>query len=166
MTIVTLGQVPAHVFEVSLPDDVVLVPSGVETPLFQADAAFIFSGADAGARELYIRSGRPTIDFTAASFDPADLPTYLDHLKTQERTNYAPIDCNFYDNFEAAIVTLRVVDLVYLDPFGAQVTEATKLRDLKTKLTEEFVQLAEGTWLRLDRIVSVDGVPAGASCRF
>jgi hypothetical protein len=55
---------------------------------------------------------------------------------------------------------------VYLDPFGKEVTAAIRLQDLKTKLTEEFVQLESKEWLRLDRIVSVDGETAGASCSF
>jgi len=82
------------------------------------------------------------------------------------RTNYQPIDCNFYDNFEAAIVQRRAVGLTYLDANGDSISETTLLRDLKTHRTEEFVLLASGVWLRLDRIVSVDGVAAGESCSF
>jgi Rho-binding antiterminator len=146
---------------------IVLFPEVSVLPLFLIDAAIFFSGADAGAKELLIRSGRPVIDFTTEPFNPELLYTdYLTRLQALPRTNYQPIDCNFYDNFEAAIVTHRVVDLIYLDPFGEEVIEATKLKDLKTKLTEEFVQLESKEWLRVDRIASVDGEAAGASCSF
>lgn len=167
LTIQALGALPKSKFLLHNDTRIVLFPELSMLPLFLVDAAFFFSGADAGAKELLKRSGRPVIDFTTEPFDP-DLvyTTYLKRLQALPRTNYQPIDCNFYDNFEAAIVTRRTIELVYLDPFGAEVTSAIKLKDLKTKLTEEFVQLESGEWLRLDRIVSVDGEAAGASCRF
>lgn len=90
----------------------------------------------------------------------------LEEIEGLDRTNYAPIDCNFYDNFEAAIVQRRVVDLAYRRTDGSVKQEAIRLQDLRTHLTEEYVQLSTGEWLRLDRIVSVDGAAAGASCRF
>lgn len=136
-------------------------------PLFGVDAALFFPGADAGARELLKRSGRPFLEFSEGTYVPDLLYTeYLDYLRTSPRTNYRPIDCNFYDNFESAIVQRRAVELTYLDVDGDPVEETTLLRDLKTHRTEEFVQFASGEWLRLDRIVSVDGVPAGDSCSF
>ena len=109
----------------------------------------------------YRRHGRPV---GSSSADLEGLP----------RTNYQPIDCNFYDNFEAAIVRRRVVVLEYRKADGTIERIATRLQDLKTHLTEEYVQLVSGEWLRLDRIVSVDGarLPFGpdaeqeASCRF
>lgn len=82
------------------------------------------------------------------------------------RTNYQPINCSFYDNFEAAIVRRRQVDIAYLLPDDGVKEVKVQLKDLKTRLTEEYVQLANEQWLRLDRIVRVDGVPAGESCSF
>lgn len=166
MTIQALGTIPPSKF---LRQDaaVVLFPEVSILPLFLVDAALFFLGADAGAKELLKRSGRPYIDFTIEPFNPDLFYTdYLERLQALPRTNYQPIDCNFYDNFEAAIVTRREIELVYLSPLGEQVEETVRLRDLKTKLTEEFVQLANEEWVRLDRIVSVDGVMAGESCRF
>ena len=136
-------------------------------PLFKVDGALFFPGAAAGAKELLQRSGRPFIDFSEGDFKPDLLYTeYLDYLRSAPRTNYQPIACNFYDNFEAAIVQRRVVELTYLNVDGSLVDQETLLRDLKTHRTEEFVQLASGEWLRLDRIVSVDGIVAGESCSF
>ncbi len=167
MDLFTLGQVPETWGEITAPAGVQIRPYQTSVPLFNVDAVLIFAGADAGARELFLRSGRPVIDFTREDFDPQLFGTvYLPRLEAKARTNYRPIDCNFYDNFEAAIVTRRVVQLIVLDPFGAEVELTTRLKDLTTRLTEEFVQLESGAWLRLDRIVRVDGVPAGESCRF
>lgn len=166
MTIQALGTIPETMM--LLRNAQIFLYSGEKMlPLHTVDAAVFFSGADAGAKELLLRSGRPAIDFTTEPFNPDLLYTdYLARLRAAPRTNYQPIDCNFYDNFEAAIVTRRMVDLAYLDPFGKELRVTTRLNDLKTKLTEEFVQLESGEWLRLDRIVSVDGEAAGASCSF
>ncbi len=167
MKLYTLGTVPGTLDSLAIPPGVEIKSYAQETPLFAVDAVILFPGADAGARELLRRSGRPLIDFTEEAFVPDLLYTvYLERLQALPRTNYQPIDCNFYDNFEAAIVTRRPVALVYRDVFGDNVILTTRLKDLKTYLTEEFVQLANGEWLRLDRIVSVDGELAGASCRF
>jgi Rho-binding antiterminator len=139
-------------------------------PPFDIDAVIVFAGAPKKNvyEEILLRYGRPVL--RVGRIMPPDLGVvmeeYLAHLGSRERTNYQPIDCNFYDNFEAAIVQRRDVELKYLDQNGAPIMKTTLLRDLKTHLTEEFVQLASGEWLRLDRIVSVDGLEAGASCRF
>lgn len=166
MTIQALGLIPKDMI-LHRNAQIFLYGEDQLLPLFSVDAALFFSGADAGAKEFLKRSGRPFIDFSEGAFKPDLLYTeYLDRLRSLPRTNYQPIDCNFYDNFEAAIVQRRPVDLVYLDANGESVLRHTRLRDLKTYRTEEFVQLASGEWLRLDRIVSVDGIAAGASCTF
>ena len=79
----------------------------------------------------------------------------------QPGTTYRPIDCGFYDHLEAAIVQKKRVVLVYLDAEGLHVAQRTELLDLKTERKAEFVQLPGTRWLRLDRIVSVDGVASG-----
>lgn len=167
MKIYTLGDTPGILEILATPEGVEIRAYSPDVPLFMVDAALVFSGADAGARELLLRSGRPCIDFAREPFIPHLVKSdYCSRLAEQPRTNYQPIDCNFYDNFEAAIVQRRSVDLVYRDVFGQDIAVSTRLNDLKTHLTEEFVLLASGEWLRLDRIVSVDGETAGASCRY
>lgn len=130
-----------------------------ETPPFAVDAV-LFDGAEesltAGQRmllALYRRYGRPIV---------------LNHKEVNDlpRTNYQPINCDYYDNFEAAIVQRRFVELNYLLADGSSVARKTQLRDLKTDRTEEFVQLSDGRWLRLDQIIALDGKSAGDSCRF
>ncbi len=125
------------------------------------------------------RHGRPALSFAPTwheaaqltdvqypHFEPERAAEYLSTLEALPRTNYQPIDCNFYDHFEAAIVTRRAVLLSYRRIDGTVTNTETRLSDTKTVRTEEYVQLASGAWLRLDRIVRVDGVAAGASCRF
>jgi len=129
------------------------------TPPFTVDAV-LFDGveetltADQSALlALYRRYGRPVV---GSAGEAEALP----------RTNYQPINCDYYDNFEAAIVLRKTVELDYLLADGSSASRKTQLRDLKTDRTEEFVRLADGKWLRLDQIVALDGIPAGDSCRF
>lgn len=81
-------------------------------------------------------------------------------------TDYTPIDCGFYDYFEAAIVKRRPVELVYLQEDGTTITKTVLLLDLKTEAKEEFVQLQGGEWLRLDRVVALDGRVTASNCGF
>lgn len=153
-----------------------------EEPPWTVDGLLIFTVPTEkeleGIRSLR-KHGRPALSFAPAwhdapqltdaqyaAFTPERAADYLATLEALPRTNYQPIDCNFYDNFEAAIVTRRPVLLSYRRIDGTVSNTETRLSDTKTVRTEEYVQLASGAWLRLDRIVSVDGVAAGASCRF
>ena len=79
--------------------------------------------------------------------------------------NYLPIDCGFYDHFEQAIVRRQPVTLVFIDEEGQRITSSELLLDLKTEKKAEFVQRASGEWLRLDRVVSIDGVSGSGSCK-
>ncbi|MFK8163572.1 MAG: hypothetical protein AB8H12_14055 [Lewinella sp.] len=148
-----------------------------EVPPFNIDALLVFpeeDPKDASVKTLQ-RSGRPVFRLAsskgstiapASAPENAELEDWLSRLSEMPRTNYQPIDCNFYDNFEAAIVQRRKIDLEYRTVDDATIIETIRLKDLKTDRTEEYVQLENNEWLRLDRIVSVDGEAAGASCRF
>ena len=100
-----------------------------------------------------------------------DYKAVTDRLKenwTPKSKPYTPIDCGFYDHFEAAIVQRREVALVYTNQAGDNISLATKLRDLKTDDKIEYVQLADQTWVRLDRVLSLGGVAAvdfGENCK-
>lgn len=101
-----------------------------------------------------------------SDFNAEEVEKYITAIAKESRTNYQPIDCNFYDNFEAAIEQRRAVKIEFNEVDGSTSRIETRLLDTKTHFTEEFVQFRDGTWLRLDRVVSVDGRPAGDSCRF
>ena len=87
---------------------------------------------------------------------------YLCLIPTPEK--YIPIDCNFYDRIEAAIVQRRIVRLEYRDAEGQATSAETKLQDTQTKAGEEFLLLPSGEQIRMDRILSLDGVPVPKSC--
>lgn len=76
---------------------------------------------------------------------------------------YIPIDCGFYDRIEEAIVLRRMVRLEY-SAEGAAISILTKLSNTLTQNGEEFLILPSGEQIRMDRIVSLDGVPVPKSC--
>ena len=77
---------------------------------------------------------------------------------------YIPIDCNFYDRIEAAIVLRKVVQLQYLEEQDQKVTIDTPLADTQTKNGAEFLILPSGKAIRMDQIVSLDGVVLPKTC--
>lgn len=154
--------------------------------LFELDAFVLFNldgdltEGDIEKAQIARLHGRPWLYFGDVPFPPFSAPTrscrtfepeqmmeeYLQTLSALPRTNYQPIDCNFYDNFEAAIVQRRSVKIEYRGLEKRPLRVETRLLDTKTHKTEEYVQFRNGDWLRLDRVVSVDGVAAGESCKF
>ena len=100
-------------------------------------------------------------------FEPVreDYRAVTEELRAAMATEYQPIDCGFYDHFEAAIVQRREVVLVYRDDDNLHVATRTKLLDLKTEASVEYVKLSDGTWLRLDKVISLNGIRADdATC--
>lgn len=81
----------------------------------------------------------------------------------KESEKYMPIDCNFYDRIEEAIVLRKVVRLEY-SINGETISVPAMLADTLTRSGEEFLILPSGEQIRMDRIVSLDGVPAPKSC--
>lgn len=141
------------------------VPSGIaaaaltaDTPAWRVDALYCTGTIDAALE----RKAAQLTGYGRETFGPEDdLATLLQRGRS---TNYQPIDCNYYDYFEAAIVQRRAVALAYRTVAGPVTEPAVRLRDLRTVRTEEFVQLAGGRWLRLDQVISLDGRPAGGAC--
>lgn len=71
---------------------------------------------------------------------------------------YVPIDCEFHDVLEATATTARRVAIEYLDTSGQQQTVQARISDLQAHNGEEHMLLDDGSRIRLDAIVSVDGV--------
>ena len=100
------------------------------------------------------------IDVFVPARDDYKLPA-----KEENKDGYKPIDCGLYDHLEIAIMRGSQVELVYF-PEGKQdaVTVNTQLKNTRTREGEEFVQLADEQWIRLDRIVSLDGRDFHGTC--
>lgn len=81
----------------------------------------------------------------------------------KEPEKYVPIDCNFYDRIEEAIVLRKVVRLEY-SVNRETISVLTMLANTLTKEGEEFLILPSGEQIRMDRIISLDGTPVPKSC--
>lgn len=70
---------------------------------------------------------------------------------------YQPIDCNFYDILEATAIKRKTVAIVIKED-DIQRTIETKIIDLYAKNSIEYMVMDNNKTIRLDQIVSVDGV--------
>ena len=78
---------------------------------------------------------------------------------------YTPIDCSYYDRLEAWATRRQEVQIVYrLAESGGEQTLRSKINDLQTKEGVEYMHLAIGEVIRLDQLVSVEGIPVVLAC--
>lgn len=69
---------------------------------------------------------------------------------------YQPINCSFHDILLAK-ATLKETCLVIYNKEGKEVSVKAIITDVFTRKGEEFMQLDNGTEMRLDAIISVAG---------
>ncbi len=77
--------------------------------------------------------------------------------------SYQPIPCDFHDRLLAAATLRKIVEVVYREG-EEEHTLSARITDVYTKEKAEYVVLSEGTTIRLDRLIRVDGVEPGGSC--
>ena len=70
---------------------------------------------------------------------------------------YQPINCNFYDILEATAVKRKTVPIVIIEDKIQKKIES-KIIDLYAKDSIEYMVMENDKTIRLDQIVSVDGV--------
>lgn len=80
-------------------------------------------------------------------------------MATEDR--YRPISCDFHDILEAAATTRRPVTVEFCDLQAAIVQRQARIADLVTRDGGEYLLLDTGDSIRLDRIVSIDGIRLG-----
>ena len=72
--------------------------------------------------------------------------------------DYTPIDCLLHDRLESATTLRTTVTIACEDNEGVTTEIDDRINDVFTKGNEEFIQTASGLIIRLDRLISVDGV--------
>jgi Rho-binding antiterminator len=72
-------------------------------------------------------------------------------------TPYIPIDCNMYDVLLAKATLKKLCIIVFRTNEKINSLTAT-IVDVYTKAKEEFMQLSDGTVIRLDKIISIDEI--------
>jgi transcriptional antiterminator Rof (Rho-off) len=76
--------------------------------------------------------------------------------------DYQPVACGFYDELGLRMMRGTPCRLAFETDDGREATETT-IDDLYTEGNAEYVRLADGTTVRLDRIVEVDEVERASS---
>ncbi|HET6569615.1 MAG TPA: hypothetical protein VFG50_16740 [Rhodothermales bacterium] len=79
-------------------------------------------------------------------------------------SKYEPIDCNFYDELTLRATYRRVSEVRYRDEAGVERVVRAVIEDVFTRGPEEFLKLEGGLEIRLDRILSVDGILLPGAC--
>jgi Rho-binding antiterminator len=70
---------------------------------------------------------------------------------------YRPISCDFHDELCLLALRRRACEIVYRDSAGREARLEDRIEDIYTKGKEEFLRLAGGGIIRLDRLLRVDG---------
>ena len=71
---------------------------------------------------------------------------------------YQPISCEFHDVLESLATTAHRAPVVYVGDDGARHEVSAVITDLFGRDGVEFMVLDSGETVRLDRLVTVDGV--------
>lgn len=75
---------------------------------------------------------------------------------------YQSISCSYYDQLEALATQKKNCTIEYND--GEQRSAAGIIVDLYAEKGAEFLKLNSGTVIRLDHLVSVNGLPVSNVC--
>ncbi|PPK84129.1 hypothetical protein CLV84_4280 [Neolewinella xylanilytica] len=179
MQVVYLGKAPREF----LADDWTVPPEPLyDQPMFAVDILFVFAGQqlEAGDRaryELVETSGRPIVRVGAvllpvnqerqpgnlllvANYSQGEATIYEQWATERPRSNYVSVDCGFYDLIEKVAVSNKEVQLTMRRANGVPMTTHSGIKSTKTHRKEEYVQLTDECWIRMDRILSIDGTPA------
>lgn len=82
----------------------------------------------------------------------------------EKKTTYRPISCDFHDELQLLALRRTVVPIHFRTPGGEEVTVESKITDLYTREGEEFLLLPTNEEIRLDRLVSVNGLELKKYC--
>ena len=71
---------------------------------------------------------------------------------------YHPVSCDFHSELELLALRRTVCPIRYRNEAGEEVTVESSIEDLYTRNSEEFLVLKNGNPIRLDQLVSVNGI--------
>jgi transcriptional antiterminator Rof (Rho-off) len=77
---------------------------------------------------------------------------------------YHPISCDFHSELELLALHRTVCPIVYKNEEGREEKVESFINDLFTREGEEFLLLPDGREIRLDRLVSVNGLEFAKYC--
>ncbi|CAH9019511.1 Rho-binding antiterminator [Candidatus Nitrosacidococcus sp. I8] len=74
-------------------------------------------------------------------------------------SGYIPISCDLHDRLEILATYGKSCSIVYQEENGGSLEVNDKIVDIYTKNKEEFILLGSNQFIRLDRLITVDGQP-------
>lgn len=77
---------------------------------------------------------------------------------------YTPISCSFYSRLENLADLKMPVPLVFHTEKGPLSLPQVVIEDVYMKEKVEYLRLSDGLEIRLDRLVSVNGIPLRRHC--
>lgn len=79
--------------------------------------------------------------------------------------SYTPINCSYYDRLEAWATRGQVVSIRFRESdTGPEKEVEAVITDLQTREGVEYMSLSNGSTLRLDQLIAVDGHPVILAC--
>lgn len=72
---------------------------------------------------------------------------------------YQAVSCTYYDELEALATLRKSCLIIYRNETGAEVSRKGRIVDFFSADRAEFLKLDDGTDIRLDRLIEVDGKP-------
>ena len=81
----------------------------------------------------------------------------------KEHSQYRPIDCRFYDKLELWAMHKDPVVVFYYDNEVMQMNTGT-IKDIYSRQKVEYLLMEDDTEIRLDEIISVNGVELISFC--
>lgn len=78
--------------------------------------------------------------------------------------DYQPISCSFYNRLENLAALEKPVPLVYLSDQGTESFPAAIIEEMYMREKVEYLRLQGGLEIRLDRLLSVNGIPLRRHC--
>jgi Rho-binding antiterminator len=70
---------------------------------------------------------------------------------------YCLVDCDFHDQLEAFATLRQVCQISYHHPNGELAEAHDRIVDIYAANNADFLRLTDGTEIRLDRLISVNG---------
>lgn len=77
---------------------------------------------------------------------------------------YTPISCSFYSRLEGLTLKQVPVPLVYFEEGALKSLVSVVIDDVFMHEKVEYLRLSDGAIIRLDRLVSVNGIPLRRHC--
>ncbi|MGL6070510.1 hypothetical protein [Craterilacuibacter sp.] len=70
---------------------------------------------------------------------------------------YTPISCDYHSELEWLALQKKICHIVYLGTDGSRQQLQQRITDIVTSEQQEFILLDDGSRIRLDALISVDG---------